>query len=63
MIEIIDRKKGKKEWGYVYEYNPEKGIYIQCDRFRTNFGNWKKARKGSLIHIRRENFHKVYSLL
>ncbi|MDO5386400.1 MAG: hypothetical protein Q4F75_03915 [Pseudomonadota bacterium] len=63
MIEIIDRKKGKKEWGFVYEYNPDKGVYIQCDRFRTNFDDWKKARKNSLIHIRRENFRTVYSLL
>ena len=63
MIEIIDRKKGKKDWGFVYEYNSDKGVYIQCDRFRTNFDDWKKARKNSLIHIRRENFRTVYSLL
>lgn len=65
MIEIVDRQKEKKNFdcGIVYTFSAEKNAYIESDRFKTDFDSWKKARKNSLIHIRRENFHKVYSLL
>lgn len=65
LIEIVDRQMEKKnsDRGIVYKYSTERNAYVECDRFKTNFDDWKKARKNSLIHIRHENFRTVYSLL